>query len=71
MKIIAKRVKCKHLMPGDLFSMFPQAFWDGVISCADEDGNMPIGQKVYIRTDAPCPPEDRENEIYRIRITKK
>ena len=71
MKIIAKKVKCKHLMPGDLFSLLDQSFWDGCALITNKNGDLPIGQMVYIRTDAKCPDEEKDDDIYRITIKNK
>jgi len=68
MKIIAKKVKCRHLMPGDLFSTYDQEMWDSLLAHENEEGRVALGQKVYIRTDAPCPDDQKEFDIYRIRI---
>ena len=71
MKIIAKKVKCKHLMPGDLFSTASQQMWDFWEKHEDDDGLVALGQKVYIRTNAPCPDDQKDDDIYRIRIERK
>lgn len=71
MKIIAKKVKCKHLMPGDLFMIIDQKAIDMVLDYKDEEGNLTIGIQTFIRTNAPCPEEEKNDEIYRIRIQTK
>lgn len=62
MRIIATKVKAKELRPGDLFSVAGPDYWDHY------DKNS-LGQRVYIRTEAPSPPEQAEDEVYRIEIT--
>jgi hypothetical protein len=71
MKIIAKKVKARHLMPGDLFSLCDQEMLEWLQDQEMEDGSLPVGMKVYVRTNAPCPEKDRDTEIYRIRIERK
>lgn len=61
MRIFATPVKCGELKPGDLFSTAGQWYWDTY----DPDT---VGQRVYIRTDKPCPPDQAEGTIYRVRI---
>ena len=61
MKIIATQVKGKDLKSGELFSAADQFYWD----------NRPrnaIGEKVYIRTDAPCSKSQEDELIHRITI---
>ena len=59
MKIKATPIKAKDLKPGDLFSTAPQLYWD------KRDPNS-LGEKVYMRTDAPTPKDQAEEEIYLI-----
>lgn len=63
MKINAIKVTGKELKPGDLFSTESQFYWG-------HRNPYGIGEKVYIRTEVPCPPDQREVEIYRIEINK-
>ena len=62
MKIYSKAVLCKDLKPGDLFSTAHQAYWDLM------DTTQAIGEKIYIRTNVPCPQDQAEHEIQRITI---
>ncbi len=62
MKIKATLVKAKELKSGELFSTASQAHWDNI-------DPLSIGEKVYIRTDAPTPKEEEEEDICRIEIT--
>lgn len=62
MKIKATKTTGKKLNPGDLFSAADQTYWDNVAT------NQSIGEKVYIRTNTPCPKTEEDAEIYRIEI---
>lgn len=63
MKIIAKACKARDLKPGDLFSIAPQEHWDN-------KRDYVIGEKVYIRTEWPCPEEQADDDIFLIQIIK-
>jgi len=63
MEIKVEPVKCKDLKPGDLFSIANQDEWDSNL-----EWSLSIGEKVYIRTNIPCPEDQRESEIYRVTI---
>ncbi len=66
MRIGAKRVGAQDLKPGDLFSLAPTQYWD---SKEREQRDPPaVGEIVYIRTNAPSPPEDEEVEVTLITI---
>lgn len=56
MRIETKTVKGKELKPGDLFSVAPEEYWLDVNN-RDTDP-APIGERVYIRTNAPAPTSD-------------
>jgi hypothetical protein len=71
MKIIAKKVKARHLMPGDLFSVYNQETWNDFMTRENKEGLKSVGQLVYIRTDAKCPDEEKDDILYRIRIERK
>ena len=64
MKVTATKIKAAELKPGDLFSIADQQCWDNWIK--DE---FAVGLKVYLRTDAMCPIDQREDEIFLIEIT--
>ena len=51
--------------------MIDQKVIDMVLNYNEEEGNLTIGLQAFIRTDAPCPEEEKNDEIYRIRIQKK
>jgi hypothetical protein len=59
LKIPAEPLLAKELKPGDLFSTAGQFYWDHRQPDA-------VGEKVYLRTDAPCPKDQEEEEIHRI-----
>ncbi len=61
MKIIAHNVTGKDLVEGDLFSVKDQFYWDHY-------DPRSVGQQVYIRTSAPCPPDELDVVVYRIEI---
>ena len=61
MEIIVEPVKGKDLKPGELFSAAGDEYWQ-------HRNPKSIGEKVYIRTDAPLTLEQEEEETYRILI---
>jgi hypothetical protein len=63
MRIKAELIKCKDLKPGDLFSIRGQDYW-GVPS------QTAVGEKVYMRTEVPCPIGQAEEDIYLITIDR-
>lgn len=63
MRFEAEPVKGKDLKPGDLFSTASQFYWDHRDPSA-------LGEKVYVRTEAPTPPEQAEDDIFRIAIVR-
>ena len=69
MKITAKKVKTQDLMPGDLFSTSGDKYW-GKERLREGDIIKPLGEKVYIRTEAPTPEDQRDEDIYLLTIEK-
>jgi hypothetical protein len=64
-RIIATPCKGRDLQPGDLFSTGDQTYWNSY-------DPLSVGQKVYIRTQAPSDLfEDADEEIYRITIERE
>ncbi len=61
MKFVATLTKAKALEPGDLFSTGGPEYWE-------QRDPLAIGEKVYVRTDAACPEDQREVDIYRIEV---
>ena len=64
MKIIATKVKTEDLKPGDLFSTATPQYWDSIHLSGS------LGEKVYIRTETPCPIDQTGEDIYKIKIKK-
>lgn len=64
-KVVATLVKGKDLQPGDLFSAVGPWHWSGVELVADPAA---LGERVFIRTNSPCPVEQEEEPIYRITV---
>lgn len=62
MNIRALPSKAKHLRPGDLFSTADQSYWDGHAE------RKSIGERVYIRTEEPCPDDQAEERVYLILV---
>ena len=63
MKIVATKITGEDLVAGDLFSTANQLYWDHF-------DPQSIAEKVYIRTDAPCPKGSEKDEIYLLTIIK-
>ena len=63
MKLRVEVEPCKagDLQPGDLFSLVNGAYWDTFFDQRDL-----VGGRVYIRSAAPCPPRDRDVDLFRI-----
>ena len=67
MKIKTELVKGKDLKPGDLFSTRGDDYWQHLNSKI----LLSLGEKVYIRTEAPLPSiAEGEEQVYRITIEK-
>lgn len=69
LKVTATQVIATSLKPGDLFSTAGPDYWRGV-GHRGNGINQPLGEKVYIRTEAePDPRINAEEEtVYRITI---
>lgn len=61
-QIQAETVKAKELMPGDLFSTAGPEYWANV-NVAEEGDSLPIGEKVYVRTNTPVSTDEEEMEV--------
>ena len=59
MSIVAEPLKAKDLRPGDLCSVADQVYWD-------HRDPLAVGEKVYIRTEAPTPSDQAEDDLFRI-----
>ena len=66
MVIKVENITGKDLQPGDLFSIVNEVWWESVNN-RDTDPT-PIGEMVYIRTNAPCPEDQRNDELVRLTI---
>lgn len=66
MKVIATKVKANELKPGDLFSTADQHYWNLAICNLGSQ----VGERVYIRTNAPCPEGQVNEDIYLIAIER-
>lgn len=64
MKIHAKEIRAGELKAGDLFSTAPQQYWDS----RDPEA---IGEKVYLRTETPCPQEQEDVVVYLVTIEER
>ena len=64
MKIKATPIKSEDVKPGDLFSTEGPSYWDHY-------DPQSIGEKVYIRTEAPCPEGDRGFVVHKIEIEEE
>ena len=66
MIIKVEKVTGKDLQPGDLFSTVNEEWW-GSVNDRDMDP-APVGEKVYIRTNAPCPEDQKDDALVRLTI---
>ena len=64
-KIIAEPVRATDLKPGDLFSPDhgPEYWWVF-------PNFLSVGEGVFLRTASPCPPEDADVVVYRLRTER-
>lgn len=60
----AEKVKGKDLKPGEAFSTACPDYWE-------KRKWQSLGEKVYLRTNSPCPEKEADQEIYRITVTKE
>ena len=61
MKITATPITGKELKPGDLFSTAGQFYWD-------HRDPASIGERVYLRTDAPCPRDQEDVVVHLVTV---
>lgn len=57
----ATETTCDQVRPGEVFSTGGPEYWEHLDPRA-------IGEKVYIRTNAPCPPHDVGQPIFTIEV---
>ena len=64
-KIVAEPVRAADLLPGDLFcpDHGPEYWWVF-------PNFLCVGMGVFLATAAPCPPEDEEVIVYRLRLQR-
>lgn len=58
------KIRAKDLKPGDLFSTYGKDYWDK--ASIGKEGQ--VGEKVFIRTDANCPIDQYDVEVFKIEI---
>jgi len=66
MEFITTKIKGKDLRPGDLFSTMGELYWNK----NNINLHISLGERVYIRTETPCPKDQKDVEIYKIEIKK-
>lgn len=69
LQINTEKVKGKDLNPGDLFSTAGPDYWD-LVSQRGTEAGLPVGERVYIRTEAAPPPGD-DMEVFRLTINRR
>ena len=60
MKFHVALVKAKDLRPGDLFSNAGADYWNG------RRDKTAVAEKVYMRTECPCPVDQENDKVYRV-----
>lgn len=63
-RFVATKVCCKDLKPGDLFSTVGREYWDRF-------DPLSVGERVYVRTNSPCPADQTDETIFRITIIQE
>ena len=63
--VVAIQVRGADLQPGDLFSTAGPGYWEAAMN-----SNF-AGQRAQIRTNAPCPPEERNAPVYKLTVLVK
>ncbi len=64
-KIKAEEVFSKDLKPGDLFSSYGPDYWEDDLGRLNRQS---LGERVYIRTEAPTPEDQAWDRVYKITI---
>lgn len=62
MKIVATPIKSQDLKAGDLFSTAGPEYWDRE--------KASIGEKVYVRTETPCPEDQFDEAVFLLEIIR-
>lgn len=65
LRITATEVRAAELQPGDLFSTAGPEYW----TARRPPGA--VGEKVYIRTEAPCPRGEENEVVFRLDIERR
>lgn len=73
MKIVATPIKSEALKPGDLFSTYGPEYWErDRFNRTDPFDTIPItlplGERVYIRTETPAPADQVGEDLFKITI---
>ncbi len=66
MDIKVIKTKAKNLQPGDLFSSMGKVYWN----MNNIRMHKSLGEKIYIRTEEPCPKDQENVTVYKIIIKK-
>ena len=69
MVIKVEKVISQDIKPGELFSIAKMEHWDSVNERTGD--RLPIGEKVYIRTNAPTPDSEKDQDLVRLTIEHK
>lgn len=64
MKIITEETTSGELKTGDFYSPFGQEYWDKVLEGKKES----LAEKIYIRTAKICPPDQRNQKLFKLII---
>jgi hypothetical protein len=65
MKIKAIPVRAEDLKPGELFSTAGPEYWDSI------DDRESLGERAYIRTNTPCPADQKFVMVSRLEIEEE
>lgn len=60
----ATETTCDQIKPGEMFSTAGPEYWENTSPHA-------IGEKVYLRSNGPCPPADANEPIFRIEVEEE
>lgn len=67
--IKATPVKAGKLAPGDLFSTVGPEYWDH--TSFGDGASLAVGERVYIRTNAPTPADQADHEVFLIEVVRE
>jgi hypothetical protein len=69
MRIIATPILSQDLKFGDMFSTYGPKYWQGDrFGKLNGEKNLPIGKRVYIRTETETPEDQYNIELFKITI---